>query len=149
MRSRPGAESSATFITSSEKCPDRAAYGRQKSRAWPLQTAPQEPNASRRLPARGGELEVDDDLAVYVPAGLKLDRRADLLDREACRDGHTELARRDQAGDLLDGAGGGVSAVRRRDPVGLCSDGGDAPVRHAKVPCRLHRLRPVQVDRRG
>jgi hypothetical protein len=28
-------------------------------------------------------LEVDDDLAVYVPAGLKLDRGADLLDREA------------------------------------------------------------------
>ena len=45
--------------------------------------------------------EVDDDLAVHVPARLKLDRRADLLHRESCRDGHTELARRDQAGNLL------------------------------------------------
>jgi len=43
---------------------------------------------------------------VHVPAGLKLDRSADLLDREACRDGDAELARRDQAGNLLDGAGG-------------------------------------------
>jgi AcrR family transcriptional regulator len=31
------------------------------------------------------KLEVDDDLAVHVPAGLKLDRGADLLDWEACR----------------------------------------------------------------
>src|SRR5262249_9211540 len=35
----------------------------------------------------GRGLEVDDDLAVHVPAGLKLDRGADLLDQEACRDG--------------------------------------------------------------
>ena len=94
-------------------------------------------------------LEVDDDLAVYVPAGLKLDRGADLLDREACRDGHTELARRDQASNLLYGAGGGVSAVCRCDSVDLCSDGGDAVVRNAKFSCRLRRLRPVQVDGRS
>jgi hypothetical protein len=36
---------------------------------------------------------------------------ADLLDREACRDGDTELARRDQASNLLYGAGGGVSRL--------------------------------------
>jgi hypothetical protein len=88
------------------------------------------------MPMRGRDstlgrrkLEVDDDLAVHVPAGLKLDRGADLLHRESCRDGHTELARRDQARNLLDGAGGGVSTVCRRDPVDLCSDGGDALVR--------------------
>ena len=69
------------------------------------------------------QLEVDDDLAVHVPAGLKLDRGADLPDREGGRDGHTKLARRDQAGDLLDGAGGGVSAVCRRDSVDLRGDG--------------------------
>src|SRR5690348_10947170 len=97
----------------------------------------------------GRKLEVDDDLAVHVPAGLKLDRGADLLDWEACRDGHAELARRDQAGDLLDGAGGGVSAVGRRDPVDLCGDGGDALVRNAKFSCRLRRLGPVEVDGRS
>ena len=80
---------------------------------------------------------------MHVPAGLKLDRSADLLDREACRDGDAELARRDQAGNLLDGAGGGVSAVGRRDPVDLGSDGGDALVRNAKFSCRLRCLRPV------
>ena len=60
------------------------------------------------MPMRGREstlgrrkLKIDDDLAMHVPAGLKLDRGADLLDREACRDGHTELARRDQASNLL------------------------------------------------
>ena len=88
-------------------------------------------------------LEVDDDLAVHVPAGLKLDRRADLLDRETCCDGHTELARGDQASNLLYGAGGGVSAVCRRDPLDLSSDGGDARVRHAKFSCSLCRLGPV------
>ena len=98
---------------------------------------------------RRRRLEVDDDLAVDVPAGLELDRGADLLDREACRDGHTELARRDQAGNLLYGAGGGVGAVCRCDSVDLCSDGGDALVRNAKFPCRLRRLRPVEVDGRG
>jgi binding-protein-dependent transport system inner membrane component len=80
---------------------------------------------------------------------LKLDRGADLLDREGCRDGHAELARRDQAGDLLDGAGGGVSAVGRSDPVDLGGDGGDALVRNAEFSCRLRRLDPVQVDGRG
>ena len=77
------------------------------------------------------------------------DRGADLLHREGCRDGHAELACRDQARNLLDGAGGGVSAVCRRDPVDLCGDGGDALVRHAKFSCRPRRVRPVQVDRRG
>jgi hypothetical protein len=40
-----------------------------------------------------------------VPTGLELDRGADLLDREACRDGHAELARRDQvpaAAEMMD-----------------------------------------------
>lgn len=113
-------------------------------------------NRHPNLPMRGRDgtlggrkLKADDDLAVHVPAGLELDRGADLPDRESCRDGHAELARRDQAGDLLDGAGGGVSAVGRRDPVDLCSDGGDAFVRHAEFWCRLRRLRPVQVDGRG
>ena len=68
---------------------------------------------------------------MHVPTGLKLDRGSDLFDREACRDGHKELARRDQASNLLDGAGSGVRAVRRRDPVDLCSDGGDALIRYA------------------
>jgi hypothetical protein len=77
---------------------------------------------------------------VHVPGGLKLDRGADLLDREARRDGHTELARRDQASDLLYGAGGGVSAVCRCDSVDLCSDGGDALVGNAKFSCRLDTL---------
>jgi hypothetical protein len=86
---------------------------------------------------------------VRVPASLKLDRRADLLHREACRDGHAELAYRDQAGNLLDGAGGGVSAVRRGDPVDLRGDSGDPLVRQAKFPRHLHCLRPVQVDRRS
>ena len=45
--------------------------------------------------------------------------------------------------------GGGVSAVCWRDPVGLCGDGGDALVRHAKFSCRLRCVRPVEVDRRG
>jgi hypothetical protein len=89
------------------------------------------------------KLEVDDDLAVHVPAGLKLDRGADLLHRESCRDGHAELARRDQARNLLDGAGGGIGAVCRRDPVDPRSDGSNALVRHAKFSCRLHRVRPV------
>jgi hypothetical protein len=57
------------------------------------------------------QLEVDDDLAVDVPAGLQLDRSADLPDREGCRDGHTELAGRDQAGDLLDGAGAALAPL--------------------------------------
>src|ERR1700733_6583090 len=96
-----------------------------------------------RSVASSAGIEVDDDLAVHVPAGLKLNRGADLLDREARRDGHAELARRDQASNLLDGAGGGVSAVCRRDPVDLCSDGGDALVRNANFSCRLRRLRPV------
>ncbi len=65
------------------------------------------------------------------------------------RDGHPELARRDQAGDLFEGARGGVGAVRRRDPVDLRGDGGDALVRDAEFSGRLHRVRPVQVDRRG
>ena len=51
----------------------------------------------------GRKLEVDDYLAVHVPPGLKLDRGADLPGRESCRDGHTELARRDQASNLLYG----------------------------------------------
>ena len=63
--------------------------------------------------------------------------------------GTRELARRDQAGNLLDGAGGGVSAVCRRDSVDLCGDGGDALVRNAEFSCRPRRLRPVQVDGRG
>src|SRR5689334_15268493 len=67
-------------------------------------------------------LEVDDDLAVHVPAGLELDRRADLLHREGRGQGHSELPLRDQPRDLLDRAGGGVGAVRRRDPV---DQGGD------------------------
>jgi hypothetical protein len=86
---------------------------------------------------------------VYVPAGLKLDRGADLLDRERCRDGYTELAGRDQARDLLDGAGGGVGAVCRGDSVEVCGDGGDALVRDAKFSCRLRRLGPVEVDGGG
>jgi hypothetical protein len=40
---------------------------------------------------------------------LKLDCGADLLDREACRDGHTKLARRDQASSLFDGAGAALA----------------------------------------
>src|SRR5579862_5540389 len=112
-------------------------------------SAPQAASRRRYWPERMPLLEVDDDLAVHVPAGLKLDRGADLLNREGCRDWHTELARRDQAGNLLDGAGGGVSAVCRRDSVDLCGDGGDALVRDAKFSCRLRRVRPVQVDGRS
>src|ERR1700744_3226964 len=104
------------------------------------------PNAMMRAGAR---LEVDDDLAVHVPAGLELDRGADLADREAGRDGHPELTLRDQAGDLLDGAGGGFGAVGRCDSVDLGRDGGDALVREVEVPGRLDRTRPVQVDGRG
>jgi hypothetical protein len=58
-----------------------------------------------------------------VAPRLKLDRGADLFDRKACRDRHPEPTRRNQAGDLLDGARGCVGAVRRRDPVNL---GGNA-----------------------
>jgi hypothetical protein len=55
---------------------------------------------------RGRFLEVDDDLALYVPPGLELDRGADLLNREAGGDGHPELTARNQAGELFQGAGG-------------------------------------------
>ncbi len=51
-------------------------------------------------------LEVDDDLALHVPAGLEFDRGADLLDRKIGRDRHTELARRDQSGNLFESVGG-------------------------------------------
>jgi hypothetical protein len=70
--------------------------------------------------------EVDDDLAVHVPAGLKFDRLADLLEREGCRDRHTEVARRHQASDLGDRASGGVGTVDRRHPVDSRGDRGDA-----------------------
>src|SRR5438309_11244730 len=71
-------------------------------------------------------LEVDDDLAVHVSAGLKLDRGADLPDRKGCGDRHPELTRGHQVGDLLEGTRSGVGAVRRRDPVDRGGKGGDA-----------------------
>ncbi|WP_218153962.1 hypothetical protein [Nonomuraea pusilla] len=94
-------------------------------------------------------LEVDDDLALHVPTGLEFGGAADLLDREARRDGHPQSARRDQAGDLFQGAGSGVRAVGRRHAVDLRGDGADAAVRDAWFPCDVHCLHPVQVDGGG
>ena len=65
------------------------------------------------------------------------------------RDGHAESARRGQTGDLLDGAGGGVGAVGRRDAVHLGGDRGHAGVRYAELACHRDRVRAVQVDGRG
>ena len=95
------------------------------------------------------DLEVDDDLALHVPAGLEFGRGADLLDREARRDRHPELARRNQAGDLFQGAGDGVRAIGGRHAVDLRGDGADTGVRDAEFPCGVHCLRPVQVDGGG
>lgn len=94
-------------------------------------------------------LDVDDDFAVDVAAGLKLDCGADLLHWEACCDGYPKLARCNKIGDLIEGSGGGVGAVGRGDVVDLCSDGGDPLVGYAEFPCGLHSLGAVQVDRGG
>ena len=48
-----------------------------------------------------GPLDVDDDLAVHVPAGLELDRGADLFDGEARCDWYPDLACCNEAGDLF------------------------------------------------
>jgi len=79
-----------------------------------------------------------------VPAGLELDGGTDLLDREACGDGHPESAGRNQASQLFQGAGGGIGAVGRCDPVDLGGDGRDACVRDAKSPCRVRCLGSIE-----
>ncbi len=66
-----------------------------------------------------------------MPTGLELARAANPLDREARRDGHSQPARCDQAGDLLQGAAGRVRAVDRGHAVDLPHDGADAAVRDA------------------
>jgi AcrR family transcriptional regulator len=76
----------------------------------------------------------DDDLAGPVPAGSKLDGRADLLHREAGGDGHPKLARRDQASKPIDGTRVGVGAVRRREAgVGIGTLSRHFPTRESLV----------------
>jgi hypothetical protein len=64
---------------------------------------------------------------VHVSAGLEFHRGADLRDREARRDWRANLTCRNEAGDLVYGAGG-VGAVCGCDPVDLGGDRGDAVV---------------------
>src|SRR4051794_35218665 len=93
--------------------------------------------------------EVDYDLAVHVPACLQLDGGADLVDGEGRGDRHSESALRGQTGDFLDGAGGGVGAVGRRDAVHSGGDRGHAGVRYAEFACHRDRVGAVQVHGRG
>src|SRR5581483_7755633 len=93
-------------------------------------------------------LEVDDDLAVHVSAGLELDRGPNLFDWEGRRDRYPDFAGANEAGYLIDGVGG-VGAVCGLDAVDLAGDRGDACVWDAEFPCRVHGVDSVEVDRCG